>query len=136
MTERTRRDVLRGMGAAGALAAAAGCLGGGGGQNEVAALDAPEGTKVVEVGPNDSNQYTPADLTVSPGTPVRFVWLSNGHDLAVKSQPADADWQGVQKLERRGYSHEFTFDVPGVYEYVCTPHRQFGMRGSVTVEEA
>jgi plastocyanin len=134
MTDLTRRDVLCAASGA-AVAASAGCLGGGGGRNEVAALDAPEGIEVVEVGPEDSYRYTPEELTVSPGTTVRFVWLSNGHDLAVKSQPADADWQGVQTLERRGSSHEVTFDVPGVYEYVCTPHRQFGMRGSVTVTE-
>jgi plastocyanin len=135
MNDRTRRDVLRGVCAVGVLAAGAGCLGGDG-QGEVEALDAPADTEVVEVGPNDSYRYTPDDLTVAPGTTVRFVWLSDGHDLAVKSQPADADWQGVQKLERRGFSHEVTFDVPGVYEYICTPHRQFGMRGSVTVEDA
>lgn len=135
MRELTRRDVLGGA-ALGALTATAGCLGGdGGGESaDVEALDAPEGTEVVEVGPDDEYVYAPAELTVTPGTPVRFVWLSAGHDLKVESQPTDADWRGVRKLESTGFSHEVTFDVPGVYEYVCTPHASYGMRGTVRVD--
>lgn len=134
MQEQTRRDVLRGAAAVGATAAVAGCVGGGS-KSEVPALDAPEGTEVVEVGPNDSFNYTPESLTVTAGTPVRFVWLSDSHNVVPQSQPTDADWQGHSALEARGFSHEHTFDVPGTYEYVCTPHQQYGMRGSVTVEE-
>ncbi|MFC3476897.1 plastocyanin/azurin family copper-binding protein [Halobacterium litoreum] len=135
MRERTRRDVLRATGL-GAAAAVAGCVGGGGGGEDVEALDAPEGTEVVEVGPNGSLSYSPASLTVSPGTPVRFVWLDGGHNVEPEGQPADADWQGHSALESRGFSHEYTFEVPGTYEYVCTPHRTQGMQGSITVESS
>jgi len=135
MRERTRRDVLRATGL-GAAAAAAGCIGGGGGSgDEVEALDAPEGTEVVEVGPNGSLKFAPESLTVTSGTPVRFVWLDAGHDVNVQSQPTDANWDGHGALESRGFSHEHTFEVPGTYEYVCTPHSTQGMRGSITVEE-
>lgn len=134
MRQRTRRDVLRATSAVGLSAAVAGCVGGES-SDEVDALDAPEGTEVVEVGPDDSYNYTPDSLTVSSGTPVRFVWLSGGHNVAVTSQPADADWSGHSALESQGFSHEHTFDVPGRYEYVCTPHEQFDMRGEIVVEE-
>ncbi|SEW30221.1 plastocyanin/azurin family copper-binding protein [Halobacterium jilantaiense] len=135
----TRRDVLRGAASATALGLA-GCLGGGGSESSDAsgdiadALDAPDGTEVVEVGPDDEYVYAPDDLTVAPGTAVRFVWLSSGHDLNVKRQPATADWTGVQKLASRGATHEVTFDATGVYEYVCTPHASYGMRGRVRVD--
>jgi len=126
---------MRATGAAGLSVAVAGCLGlGSGSSGDVDALDAPDGTAVVEVGPDGSNTFTPDSLTVSPGTPVRFVWLSGGHNVAVASQPTDADWRGHDPLESRGFSHEHTFGVPGRYEYVCTPHQQFGMRGEVVVE--
>lgn len=140
MTGRTRRDLL-GATASAAAVGLAGCLGGGDGESASGdsdveeLLDAPEGTEVVEVGPDDEYVYAPDELTVSPGTTVRFVWLSGGHDLKVESQPADAEWQGVQKLESPGFAHEATFDVGGVYEYVCTPHASHGMRGRVTVDD-
>jgi plastocyanin len=145
MRELTRREIL-GAAAVGAAVGTAGCLGGGspgsgaGGDSDgdgggvEAALDAPDGTEVVEVGPDGEYVYEPDDLAVSPGTTVRFVWLSGGHDLKVESQPTDADWQGVQTLEARGATHEFTFEVAGVYEYVCTPHASYGMRGRVSVD--
>lgn len=137
MRELTRRDVLSGA-VVGAATATAGCLGGDSDDGSDAAveelLDAPAGTEVVEVGPDDEYVYAPAELTVAPGTTVRFVWLSGGHDLKVESQPTDANWAGVQKLESRGFAHESTFGVPGVYGYVCTPHANYGMRGRVTVE--
>jgi len=134
MSGRTRRGFLCATASAAAAVGLAGCLGsasgdgGGAGDGSVEELlDAPAGTEVVEVGPDDEYVYAPDDLTVSPGTTVRFVWLSGGHDLKVESQPTDADWPGVQKLESRGFSHEATFDVQGVYEYVCTPHASYGM---------
>ncbi|MCD2203620.1 plastocyanin/azurin family copper-binding protein [Halobacterium sp. KA-6] len=136
MRDRTRRDVLRATAGIGATAALAGCLGGGGGSDdEVDALDAPEGTEVVEVGPDGNYVFDPEELTISTGTTVRFVWLSGTHNVAVTSQPADADWSGHDTIEERGFYFEHTFEVPGRYEYVCTPHQAQGMTGAIVVEE-
>ncbi|MUV61306.1 plastocyanin/azurin family copper-binding protein [Halobacterium sp. CBA1126] len=136
MRDRTRRDVLRATAGIGATAAVAGCLGGGGGgDDEVDALDAPEGTEVVEVGPDGNYVFDPEQLTIAPGTTVRFVWLSATHNVAVTSQPSDADWGGHDTIEDRGFSFEYTFEVPGTYEYVCTPHQAQGMTGEIVVEE-
>ncbi|MFB6269173.1 MAG: plastocyanin/azurin family copper-binding protein [Halobacterium sp.] len=133
MRDRTRRAVLAGAASAGALALA-GCLGGGSSES-VDALDAPEGTEVVKVGPDGDYVFTPEELTVTSGTTVRFVWLSPAHNVAVTSQPDGADWSGHDTIEDRGFSFEHTFEVPGRYEYVCTPHRSSGMQGAVVVEE-
>jgi plastocyanin len=138
MRDRTRRDVLRATAGIGATAALAGCLGGGGGgdgDEDIEALDAPEGTEVVEVGPDGNYVFDPEELTISTGTTVRFVWLSGTHNVAVSSQPADADWSGHETIEQRGFSFEYTFEVTGRYEYVCTPHQTQGMTGAVVVEE-
>lgn len=127
--------MLAGSASVGA-AALAGCIGGGGdGDEEVEALDAPDGTEVVAVGPDGDYVFEPSELTVSAGTTVRFVWLSPTHNVAVASQPDAADWSGHDTLENRGFSVEHTFEVPGRYEYVCTPHRTEGMRGTIVVEE-
>ncbi|KTG13083.1 cupredoxin domain-containing protein [Haloferax profundi] len=34
-----------------------------------------------------------------------------------------------------GETYSYTFDVPGEYEYLCIPHEQAGMVGTVVVEE-
>lgn len=120
--------------AATSAAALAGCLGGDS-DTDVDALDAPDGTEVVEVGPDGEYVFGPEELTVDPGTTVRFVWLSSTHNVAVTSQPDDANWAGHETIEDREYSFEHTFEVAGRYEYVCTPHQNQGMRGAVVVEE-
>lgn len=128
----TRREVLRSTAGVGAAAMLAGCLGGGDGDDDV---DAPEGTEVVEVGPNGNLVFDPDELTVSTGTTVRFVWQSNTHNVVVTSQPEDADWSGHEDIENDGFSFESTFEVPGRYEYVCGPHQSQGMTGAIVVEE-
>ncbi|WP_336038001.1 plastocyanin/azurin family copper-binding protein [Halobacterium yunchengense] len=134
MHHRTRRAVLSGTATAATLALA-GCLGGGDGDGDEAD-DVPEGTEVVRVGPDGDYVFEPEELTVETGTTVRFVWESSTHNVAVTSQPDDADWEGHEPIEDEGFSFEHTFEVAGRYEYVCTPHRAQGMRGAVVVEEA
>lgn len=133
MRNRTRREVLQATGAVSVTVGLAGCLGGGGdGDDDV---DAPEGTEVVEAGPNGNLVFDPDELTVSTGTTVRFVWQSNTHNVVVTSQPEDADWPGHEDIENDGFSFEYTFEVPGQYEYVCGPHQSQGMTGAIVVEE-
>lgn len=134
MEDRTRRAVLAST-AGISVTALAGCLGGGSG-DDVEALDAPDGTEVVEVGPDGEYVFDPGELTIDTGTTVRFVWLSSTHNVALTSQPDDASWEGHEPIEDRGFSFEHTFEVPGRYEYVCTPHQNQGMVGTVVVDEA
>lgn len=131
MRKRTRRELLQ-AGAVGVAVGLAGCLGGGDGDDDV---DAPEGTEVVEVGPNGDLVFDPDELTIAAGTTVRFVWQSNTHNVVVTSQPEDADWPGHEDIENSDFSFEYTFEVPGQYDYVCGPHRAQGMTGVIVVEE-
>lgn len=119
-----RRTVLSG---AGALAAAllGGCTGGG---------DAAE---TVEVGPDGERVFRPGTeepLTVDAGTAVTFVWRSDGHNISVRDQPDDANWEGHEEVEDEGFEHEHAFDVEGEYRYACEPHEAAGMVGEVVVE--
>jgi plastocyanin len=34
---------------------------------------------------------------------------------------------------KEGETFEVTFEVPGTYRYVCLPHEDHGMRGTVVV---
>lgn len=122
-----RRDFLLGASAAaggtvaasGAAAAQEGGGGGGGGGS----------TKTVTVGPGGQLVFEPETLTVSPGTAVKFVWESPGHNVV----PESGDW-GHEPLEDSGFS--FTtkpFQSEGSQAYFCAPHQSAGMEGTIEV---
>ena len=139
-----RRRFLREAGAVGGAAAAvglAGCAGVGG---------EPD----FDVGMRAS-AYEPRQITVSTGDTV--VWentSARAHTVTATAGgiPSEAEffasggfddyetalsaWQsdfggGLESGDR----FEHTFAVPGTYEYVCIPHREGGMFGTVVVEE-
>jgi plastocyanin len=144
-----RRRFLRRTGAVGSAAATvglAGCAGVGG--------EPDGGEPDPDVGMLAS-AYQPREITVAVGETV--VWentsarahtvtataggipdaaeffASGGFDDYESAKAAwDADFGGI--LES-GDRFEHTFTVPGTYEYVCIPHREGGMFGTVIVEE-
>lgn len=94
-------------------------------------------TKEVTVGPGGELVFEPADLTIAPGTTVKFVWDSPGHNIVVENQPSGANWQGTKggasKLFDPPHTHSHAFDTEGTYDYYCAPHKQAGMVGSIEV---
>ncbi|WP_227376081.1 plastocyanin/azurin family copper-binding protein [Haladaptatus halobius] len=128
----TRRGFILGSagaaaaGAAGTAAAQEGGSGGGGG-----------GTKTVKVGPGGNLTFEPSELSIPPGTTVKWVWESNTHNVVPESQPEGSSWQGSKgapnKTYDSGHTYSHTFDTPGTYEYFCQPHKSAGMTGSITV---
>lgn len=68
-------------------------------------------------------------------------FASGGFDSEDAARDAFWDWQDdPESTDRSGmlttgeyYSH--TFEVPGEYHYVCLPHEQGGMVGTIVVEE-
>jgi len=132
-----RRTLLRrGALAVAATTALAGCSGGessGDGSSETEEFDG----RVVEVGPDTQNVFTPGTeepLRVDAGTTVRWVWRSANHNIVVREQPDDANWEGEPDIYNPEHSYEFTFEVPGEYHYVCEPHEGMGMVADVIVE--
>lgn len=89
--------------------------------------------ELVQVGPDDSITFDPAELSIESGKTVEFSWESGGHNVTVTDQPDGSDWTGVPELQDAGYTHSHTFDIDGVYEYVCEPHVDSGMRGQIVV---
>ena len=119
----SRRGFLRTAAGTAAVAGASGTAAaqeGGGGS-----------AKEVTVGPGGALTFEPAELTVAPGTPVKFVWDSSGHNV----HPDDGDW-GHQPIEDKGFS--FTtppFQETGEFNYVCDPHESAGMTGTIIVQQ-
>jgi plastocyanin len=96
-----------------------------------AACDAGESQPREPIGVNtvtlSDSRFTPADITVEPGTEVTWIWDdgSRSHDVVGDGFASDTQTEGT-------FTHTFT--EPGTYEYVCTLHQ--GMEGTVTVTES
>jgi plastocyanin len=92
----------------------------------------------VAVGPGGDFVFDPETVTVAVGDTVRWVWESNGHNVKADDVPADSDWSGTPGggLDTFATGHVYTheFQVAGEFDYLCQPHRSYGMRGTVVVQ--
>jgi plastocyanin len=96
-------------------------------------------------------RYDPADVTIKSGDGVKFVMVSGGtHNVAfdpaqippnAKAQLSANMQQQVSELAspmmmnpNETYTISFGKMPPGRYEYHCTPHLAFSMKGSITVQ--
>ncbi len=103
-----------------------------------AAFPASHGATVVQMlnkDPDDDkrrNVFSPRLLVIEPGQSVKFEATDKGHNSAsfkgMIPEGAEA-WKGKINEEI-----ELTFDVPGFYGYVCTPHLSLGMVGLIVVQ--
>ncbi|SEW02131.1 plastocyanin/azurin family copper-binding protein [Halobacterium jilantaiense] len=131
----SRRSVIRAGAAAAAATAATGTAAaqeeGGDGEGS------SSGEKIVKVGPNGQNIFDPAELYVTPGTTVRFVWEGSGHNVHATEVPGDAEWSAKTEITGPPMEYEYTFDGPmGEYNYVCDPHASVGMEGTIIVTDS
>ncbi|MFW6321368.1 MAG: halocyanin domain-containing protein [Halohasta sp.] len=155
-----RRSVLTGL-AGGLATVTAGCLGGsdgngsdsdsddGNGDDDIESdtygdwfsnannfegtVDRTDQSEVtVEVGAGEGFAFDPAAVRVTVGTTVVWEWTGLGgeHNVAEEDGEFESD---LYFDEGETFSH--TFDDPGVYRYVCTPHQTQGMLGAVEVVE-
>lgn len=91
----------------------------------------------VLVGPNGSNDYSPANLPIFVGDQVRFQWVSGLHPTESDSSPAA--WPTFTPSATNPTT-TLTFNTPGVYDYHCTVHAFFvgnqwiGMKGTINVQ--
>ena len=111
---------------------------------DVDAQTSADGVHIVTVRMVDKSatQYVfePADITVAPGTVVRFELTGSiPHNVEFKDVPAGTDLGDARLgpfLLRKGETYEITIDerfVAGTHQYVCTPHEMMGMKGTITV---
>ena len=87
---------------------------------------------VVMKDPGKSGEYVydPAEFTFERGEEVTLVLTSEGefHTFTVPDLEIDMH---VDAWKTKALT--FTFDEPGTYELVCTPHETLGMTGVITV---
>ena len=134
MADRTRRRVLASTGAL-TLTALAGCgdVGLSGGDTDDEQVDRTGETTVdVLVGAGNGFEYDPAHIRIDTGTTVVWEWTGDGggHDVYEITEAFESELTA-----EAGFTFEHTFDEPGTFEYVCTPHQSQGMDGVVDVIE-
>ncbi len=140
-----RRRFLAAAGAAGVAATGAlsGCLGAQGGS-----------ATAYDVGMT-ATEFAPEEVTVAVGETV--VWRNNSSRTHTVTAYEGALPEGAEFFATGGFEDEetareawwsdrggalengeeftHTFEVAGTYDYVCIPHEQGGMLGTVVVEE-
>ncbi len=79
-------------------------------------------------------RFSPSTITITEGDSVRFFW--SGELLAHNAVADDGLFDSGDAARNVDYS--FTFDVGtnGTHQYVCEPHEEFGMVGTIIVEPA
>lgn len=106
-------------------------------------LGAPVSEIAVEMVQNDEGEhFVPHVVHVEPGGTVEWVLETGSHDTVAYHPDTHSTHQRIpdgaepwesDRLSEEGDTFERTFDIEGVYDYVCTPHEGTGMIGSIIV---
>jgi pseudoazurin len=76
--------------------------------------------------------FSPRILQVNAGDTVNFLSTDRGHNSASADGMIPEGAEGWDSKVNEDLS--VTFDTPGIYGYVCTPHASAGMVGLIVVE--
>jgi plastocyanin len=110
-----------------------------GGGNESSSGGSSGGmSKTVAVGPNGELVFDPAEVEVTPGSTITWVWESDTHNVIPESVPEGSSWKGSGSESETfdtGHEYSHTFETEGTYEYYCAPHKSAGMAGTITVSK-
>ena len=72
-------------------------------------------------------------VKINSGDTVFWKATDKGHNVQFISKNGVPE--GVEKFKSKiGKDAEFTFTIPGIYAYWCTPHKSMGMIGFVIVD--
>lgn len=88
------------------------------------------------VDPNDRQRrmvFSEEIIHVAPGAAVTWLATDKSHNVEFVDGPDGVELPAKSKINS---DVTITFDTPGVYVYVCTPHATMGMIGIVVVGEA
>ncbi|WP_255151104.1 plastocyanin/azurin family copper-binding protein [Halorarius halobius] len=109
---------------------------------------AGSGAVEVAAGPEGRLRFVPEEVEIPVGGTVRWTFESPGHNVTSKPGASEkvrnpegvepfASYEGDQhfSVDPEGSTYEHTFTVPGEYVYVCAPHADQGMVGTVVVTE-
>ena len=87
---------------------------------------------VVEVQLTASATFSPAEITIAPGTTVR--WVNDSNLFHTVTPDGHDEWSSRDMPAGEVFEHTFTAE--GTYPYYCEPHLESGMTGTVVVESS
>ena len=88
-------------------------------------------TKVVTVD-STNLRFSPESITLKEGDSVRFFW--SGELLPHNAVENSGLFDTGEPSTEVDYTYTFSFGENGTYEYVCEPHEDLGMIGTIIVE--
>ena len=92
-----------------------------------------EEEEVVIVSVDSTNlRFSPETITLQEGDSVRFFW--SGELLAHNAVESNGLFDSGEASRNVDYTYTFNIGENGTYEYVCEPHEEFGMIGTIIVE--
>ena len=77
-------------------------------------------------------RFSPPDVTISEGDTVRFLW--SGELLPHNAVESEGVFDSGEPSRNVDYIFTFELGMNGTYEYVCEPHEDMGMVGTIVVE--
>ena len=91
--------------------------------------------EVVVVSVDSTNlRFSPETITLTEGDSVRFFW--SGELLAHNAVELNGLFDSGEPMRNVDYTYTFEIGENGTYEYVCEPHEEFGMVGTIVVDPA
>ena len=95
------------------------------------ALQAQDDTITITVD-STNFRFDPPSVTISEGETVSFMW--SGELLPHNAVDKGGAFDSGEPSRNVDYSFTFEIGMNGTYEYVCEPHEDMGMVGTITVE--
>ncbi|MGD2071482.1 MAG: plastocyanin/azurin family copper-binding protein [Gemmatimonadota bacterium] len=86
---------------------------------------------VVEIVATSSFTFSPSEVTISPGTTVR--WRNEATIFHTVTPDGHSEWSEAS-LNQAGQTFTHTFESVGEFPYFCVPHQAQGMTGTVIVQ--
>ena len=80
-----------------------------------------------------NNVYTPKEITINQGDTVIWTNSEGRHNVNGQQSVYPSNPESFGNDVGTGWVFSHVFTIPGVYDYQCDPHVQFGMVGTVTV---
>ena len=76
--------------------------------------------------------FSPKIAKIDIGDTVFWKAIDSGHNVSFMMKGGVPE--GIDKFKSKiGKDTEYTFSVPGIYAYICVPHKSMGMSGFVIV---
>lgn len=90
------------------------------------------GQEVIVTVDSTNLRFSPSSVTIVEGDTVRFFW--SGELLAHNAVAEDGLFDSGEASRNVDYAFTFEIGTNGTHQYICEPHEEFGMIGTVIVE--